>query len=102
MMHADYLAVAHDGPALMRADVDDLLEVSGVDAQVHATASRSDMASLSGYPAVLVLAGPNVGVPVGMAIQGARFSEPKLLPVAYAFEQMTKATQMPALIPLSP
>ena len=102
MMDVDYLGAAHDGPALMRAEIDDLLEANGLDALVHATASRSDMASLSGYPALLLLAGPNAGIPVGIAIQGVRFSEPKLLAVASAFELKTKATQMPALTPLSP
>jgi amidase len=44
-------------------------------------------AAVSGYPAVCVLAGSVSGLPVGISFMGPRWSEPRLLALAYAFEQ---------------
>jgi amidase len=100
MTDPDYLEAAKEGPELMRAGIDKILKANHLDAVVHATASGSDMASLSGYPSVLVPAGNDAsGVSVGMAFLGKAFSEPKLLGYAYAFEQRTHARQVPALTP---
>jgi amidase len=100
MTDADYLSAAEAGPALMRAGIDKILKANHLDALVHATASGSDMAALSGYPSVMVPAGPDAnGVSVDMSILGKAFTEPKLLSYAYAFEQAMHARLVPALTP---
>ena len=37
------------------------------------------------------------GLPVGVSFFGPRWTEPRLLAVAYAFEQATQARQLPTL-----
>jgi amidase len=37
------------------------------------------------------------GLPVGVSFLGPRWSEPRLLALAYAFEQATKGRRAPAL-----
>jgi amidase len=38
-------------------------------------------------------------LPLGMSFMGGKYSEPKLLALAYAFEQGTKARQLPKFLP---
>ena len=42
------------------------------------------------------------GLPVGVSYLGPRFSEPRLLALAYAFEQATGARRAPMLPPTIP
>jgi amidase len=103
MTDPDYLAAAKTGPELMREGVDKILAANHLDALVHATASGSDMASLSGYPDVMVQAGDDVnGVSVGMGFIGKAFTEAKLLGYAYAYEQKAEARDVPTLTPALP
>jgi amidase len=39
------------------------------------------------------------GLPVGVSFLGPRWSEPRLLSLAYAFEQATNARRLPAFPP---
>jgi amidase len=39
------------------------------------------------------------GLPVGVSFVGPRWSEPRLLALAYAFEQATAARRSPGLLP---
>lgn len=97
---ADYLAAVRAGPAAMRAEIDTLLEENDVDVLVHATASGSALASLSGYPAVMVPAGTNTtGQSVGMSFLGKAFTEPEMLGYAFAYEQATQHRLFPAHTP---
>lgn len=96
----DYLDAVRTAPAAMRAGIDALLAEHDVDVLVHATASGSALASLSGYPSVVVPAGVNAaGVSVGMSLLGKAFTEPRLLGYAYAYEQATRHRQLPAHTP---
>ena len=45
-------------------------------------------APVSGYPAITVPAGRVSGLPVGLSFMGRAWSEPRLLGLAYAFEQV--------------
>jgi amidase len=51
--------------------------------------------AVAGYPHITVPAGFKFGLPVGISFFGAPWSEPTLLKLAYAFEQMRAARQPP-------
>ena len=61
--------------------------------------SSSTPAAVSGYPNITVPAGFVHGLPVGMSIFGKAWTEPKLLRIAYAFEQATKHRKAPKFLP---
>lgn len=52
-------------------------------------------AALAGYPVITVPAGLIGGMPVGVSFTGRAFSEPRLIALAYAFEQATLARTRP-------
>jgi amidase len=52
---------------------------------------------VAGYPAISVPAGGVSGLPVGLSFIGPRWSEPRLIALAYAFEQAAGARLIPAL-----
>jgi len=62
----------------------------------HFGGSSSSPAAQSGYPNITVPAGYIHDLPVGISFFGAPWSEPKLLKIAYSFEQTTKARKKPA------
>ncbi len=57
------------------------------------------MAAVAGYPIVTVPAGFVQGLPAGISFFGRAFSEPVLIKIAYAFEQLTKARRTPKFLP---
>ncbi len=60
----------------------------------------TDSPAVSGYPAIIVPAGRRRdGMPVGVTFAGRAYSEPALLRIAYAFEQLTRARVGPKLAP---
>jgi len=65
----------------------------------HSTGGSSNAAAVAGYPNINVTAGFLFGLPVGISFFGRAWSEPKLIEVAYAFEQATKARQAPKFLP---
>jgi len=62
----------------------------------------SQPAAVAGYPHVTVPAGFIRGLPVGLSFFGRAWSEPRLLELAYAYEQATHARRDPALRPGGP
>ncbi len=68
----------------------------------HFGTGSSTPAARSGYPNITVPAGFVHGLPVGMSIFGGKYQEPKLISIAYAFEQATKVRKAPKLIPTLP
>ena len=56
-------------------------------------------AAVAGWPSVTVPAGHVSGLPVGVTLTGPRWSEPRLIAFAYAFEQATAARRQPTLAP---
>ncbi len=65
----------------------------------HFTGGYSSASAIAGYPHVTVPAGYVFGLPVGISFFGGAFSEPKLIKIAYAFEQATKARRTPKFLP---
>lgn len=64
----------------------------------HFSGGSSSPAAISGYPNVTVPMGFVKGLPVGISFFGKAWSEPKLLQIAYAFEQATKHRKTPTFI----
>jgi amidase len=63
----------------------------------HFLGSSTSPAAVSGYPSITVPAGEVAGLPVGISLIGTAWSEPRLVQLAYAFEQATKARKVPPL-----
>ena len=55
----------------------------------------STFAAVAGYPHVTVPAGQVFGLPVGLSFFGRAWSEPRLIELAYAFEQATRHRRAP-------
>jgi amidase len=51
--------------------------------------------AVAGYPHITVPAGFKFGLPFGISFFGSAWSEPKLLKIAYAFEQARRARRKP-------
>jgi amidase len=65
----------------------------------HFGGGSSNAAAVAGYPNINVTAGWMFGLPVGISFFGRAWSEPKLLKIAYAFEQATTARKAPTFLP---
>lgn len=61
----------------------------------HFLGGSSSPAARSGYPNITVPAGFVFGLPVGISFFGGPYQEPKLIKLAYAFEQATKHREKP-------
>jgi amidase len=65
----------------------------------HFLGGSSTAAAAAGYPIVTVPAGDVFGLPVGISFIGGAWSEPRLLALAYAYEQATGHRKAPAFLP---
>ena len=103
----DYQAARREATKLARAALEGPLAEHKLDAVVsltagpawltdyvlgdHSTVETTSPAAVAGCPAITVPAGYVSGLPVGITFAGPRWSEPRLLNLAYAFEQSLHA-----------
>ena len=86
--HLDALLAPSVGPAFMT----DLVDGD------HVAGGASQPAAVAGYPSISVPAGWAHGLPVGIVLFGAKWSEPTLISIAYGFEQHTHTWQPPKFL----
>uniref|UniRef100_A0A8R7TBU4 Amidase domain-containing protein n=2 Tax=Triticum urartu TaxID=4572 RepID=A0A8R7TBU4_TRIUA len=73
-----------------------LMKEHKLDAVVTPNADASSVLAIGGMPGISVPAGHGkMGVPFGLCFGGLRGYEPRLIEMAYAFEQITKARKAP-------
>jgi amidase len=65
----------------------------------HNVFGTSRPAAVAGWSAISVPFGCVSGLPVGVTFVGPKWSEPRLIALAYAFEQATCGRRAPALLP---
>ncbi|PYR94524.1 MAG: amidase [Acidobacteria bacterium] len=61
----------------------------------HFLGASSTPGAVAGYPSITVPAGDVRGLPVGISFIGRAWSEPRLIALAYAYEQATKHRRVP-------
>ena len=67
----------------------------------HFTGGSSTPAAVAGYPSISVPMGFAYGLPVNLSFFGRAWSEPTLIRVAYAYEQVSRLRQAPRFLPSS-
>ncbi|MCI0707520.1 MAG: amidase [Ignavibacteriae bacterium] len=65
----------------------------------HFGGGSSSPAAVAGYPNITVPAGFVFGMPCGISFFGKAWTEPKLIRIAYAYEQATKHRRAPKFLP---
>ncbi len=65
----------------------------------HFTGASSTPAAVAGYPNINVPAGFVFGLPVGISFFGRAWSEPKLISIAFSYEQAARHRRPPRFLP---
>jgi amidase len=67
----------------------------------HFVGGSSTAAAVAGYPNITVPCGYVAGLPIGISFFGRAWSEPTLIRIAFAYEQLTKHRRPPKFLPNS-
>ncbi|WP_139350900.1 amidase [Rhodanobacter sp. C01] len=92
--HLDALLAPSQGPAFVTDPILGDHILSG-DPTIG---GASQPAAVAGYPSITVSAGWTHGLPIGIVLFGAKWSEPTLISIAYGFEQHSQAWQPPKFL----
>jgi amidase len=103
---ATRLAVAALEAPMGEHDLDAIVSLTGAPAWLtdyvlgdREALGGSRPAAVAGWPSLTIPAGYVSGLPVGVTFTGPRWSEPRLIALAYAFEQAAAVRRPPALVP---
>jgi amidase len=94
--HLDAIIALTNGPAWPTNDDPNAGDLNG---HFEFFVGSSTAAAVSGYPGITVPTGYDAGLPIGIAFIGQRWAEPKLLGLAYDYEQATHVRVPPQFIP---
>jgi amidase len=94
--HLDAIIALTNGPAWPTNDDPNAGDLNG---HFEFFVGSSTAAAVSGYPGITVPTGYDAGLPVGITFIGQRWAEPKLLGLAYDYEQATHVRVPPQFIP---
>jgi amidase len=94
--HLDAIIALTNGPAWPTNDDPNAGDLNG---HFEFFVGSSTAAAVSGYPGITVPTGYDAGLPIGITFIGQRWAEPKLLGLAYDYEQATHVRVPPQFIP---
>ncbi|MBA3735749.1 MAG: amidase [Actinobacteria bacterium] len=94
--HLDAIIALTNGPAWPTNNDPNAGDLNG---HFEYFVGSSTAAAVSGYADITVPAGYDEGLPIGITFIGGRWAEPKLLGLAYDYEQATQVRVPPQFIP---
>ena len=84
--------------ALVSPTTDPAFMIDLVNGDHYTGGGSSTLPAVAGYPHITVPAGYVFGLPFGISFFGSAWSEPRLIALAYAFEQATKRRTVPKFL----
>jgi amidase len=94
----DALMAQHQLDAVIAPSGDPPSPIDLINGDHYTGGGASTYPAVAGYPHVTVPAGQVCGLPVGLSFFGRAWSEPRLIGLAYAFEQATRHRQAPRFL----